>query len=72
MNDIDLGTLVGRVTRCRDLARALRAWRHCCEWPTGHPDAPRMPAHVAAFENAHGPLPASAERIMREFQPEGE
>ncbi|MBX3743813.1 MAG: hypothetical protein KF833_00750 [Verrucomicrobiae bacterium] len=70
MNDRDLETLAGRVERCGTLTRAIRALRWCREWPAGHADRPAQPGFVRDFEKAHGPLPASAERIMAEFQPE--
>ncbi len=65
MNRTQLSTLLVRLADCIDILKALRVSRHFSEWPPGHPEAPNpRPRHVREFEQSHGPVPASAERLL--------
>ncbi|MGE4183075.1 MAG: hypothetical protein AB7J34_24925 [Limisphaerales bacterium] len=65
MNPLPLHpALTRRVNQLLLECSALRAYRWALEWPQGHADRPPVPEHVRAFESAHGPLPASAERVL--------
>lgn len=56
-----------RLARCSTVLKAIRVSQWCKEWPSGHSDAPNRPRFVREFEDAHGEAPASAERVLREF-----
>lgn len=61
-----------RLARCSSILRAIRVIRWCVGWPNGHPDAPNRPRFVLEFEDQHGEVPASAERVLREFDKRGD
>ncbi len=53
-----------RIARLALGIQALKVLRWRWQWPPGHSDAPPTPDWVADFEAAHGPAPASADRVL--------
>lgn len=60
----------GRIQNMADQVKALRCLRWIDAWSNGrHAEAPPRPAFVQDFERKHGPLPGSAEILLRRSVP---